>query len=507
MNLADLFFQRSLLHPQRLALHVAGRSYSYLELAALSCHVAEWVQARGRVERVGILASRSLSAYAGLLGSCWAGKPFIYLAPSQPNAMLEAQLRLVRPQALIVDGLGYRRLRRLSSDLRPRHVLDPQAEGGVVALCPGPGIRTPVCVDPRTIAFIMFTSGTTGEPKGAAVTVAGEAHYLRSMSRCYRLAPSDRLSQFFQMNIDLCLFDLFMALNSGGSSFVVPESERMCPDSFIRRHSLTVWSSVPSVIHCLRQLDLLKPGRFRHLRLSLFCGEALSESAARAWKAAAPRARIENLYGTTEIAGTCLRQVYRDSSKLGHGRGIVPLGKPTAGMRALLWDIDGRPVKGGKPGELVISGPQLAAGYWQAPAYSRHRFIRSSGRGKPIRWYRTGDRCFQDRRGVFHYLGRIDRQIKILGHRVEPETVEAELKSLCRVNRVAVIAWPRQDGIAQGLKAFVAGRRLEPGWIKRSLAKRLPHYLVPRQIVLLPKLPSTANGKIDYRALERISGR
>jgi acyl-coenzyme A synthetase/AMP-(fatty) acid ligase len=273
----------------------------------------------------------------------------------------------------------------------------------------------------------------------------------------------------------------------------------MAPARFIADQRLTVWSSVPSIAAFMRRMKMLKPGAFPSIRYSVFAGEALPYALAEAWQTAAPASVVENLYGPTEATVYCLGATVGADFPPTPGRDTVPSGFPLPGLEAAILDESLAFLTPGREGQLAISGGQLAVGYYGEPDLTRRRFPTLDGRT----WYLTGDLARQDERGIFHHLGRIDHQVKILGQRVELEEIEAHLRAVSGSEDVAAIAWPIQDGVAAGIVAFTSGVADPPEQLRQGLLRLLPSYMVPRRIVELGSLPLGASGKIDRRALSR----
>jgi acyl-coenzyme A synthetase/AMP-(fatty) acid ligase len=245
----------------------------------------------------------------------------------------------------------------------------------------------------------------------------------------------------------------------------------------------------------------LAPGAFPSLRLSLFCGEPLPESSARAWREAAPNGALENLYGPTEATIACLLEPCGEALAVTPGRAVIAIGRPFDGMHAAIVSPENHFLPAGETGELVLSGAQVSAGYWRDPALTAERYptLRHPALGARV-FYKTGDLALEAQDGRFHHLGRVDNQVKIQGHRVELEEVDAQLRSLCG-DEAAAVAWPIRDGSAEGIVAFVTAGARTPAEIRDGLKRVLPTYMLPRRIVALERLPLTLNGKIDRNAL------
>ncbi len=509
-------FHGHVLHsPHRPALVVAGTSSSYRQLGDLAATIAALLAdpGNGAVERVGILASRSLEAFAGILSACWAGVTFVPLNPKYPEERLATIIRNSQLSAIVLDSAGRGALTdtvlACCPDLLIAPCLDDQTIGGrelrgrqtLAGYRPIPPAPSPR----QENAYILFTSGTTGEPKGVMVTVANVAHFLAVSQDRYRLTADDRVSQQSELTFDHIVFDLFMAWGAGASVHVVPEGMVMAPAEFIRQQGLTVWFAVPSVISFLKGMRLLRPGIFPSLRLSLFAGEPLPSDSADAWLAAAPNSRLDTLDGPTEVTVDCLWQPYPAPQAVTPNRGVVAIGRPYAGMHAAIVGDGNTFLADGEVGELAVSGPQVSAGYWRNPELTARRYPRllHPELGETT-WYLTGDLSFRDEEGIFHYLGRVDNQVKVLGQRVELEDVEFHLRAVCRSDAVAVIAWPVLGGTVQGLVAFVTDATLDHKEVKEGLRQRVLAYMVPRRIVCLKQLPLNLNGKVDRRALAAV---
>jgi non-ribosomal peptide synthetase component F len=321
--------------------------------------------------------------------------------------------------------------------------------------------------------------------------------FLDAVTARYELNETDRLSQLFDLTFDLSAFDMFAAWQSGACVCCPEAGQLLRPADFVRDSELTVWFSVPSAAMFLDRLGGLKPNVFPSLRLSLFCGEALTAELADAWAAAAPNSIVENLYGPTEATIACTAHGWRPGSAAG-ANGFVPIGEPIGTTESRVVDEKLREVADGEPGQLLLGGPQVVEGYWNDAAATARSFVTMPG-DRPR--YLTGDRVLRPLGGgPLEYLGRIDSQIKILGHRVELEEVEAVLREEAHSEAIAV-GWPLTPSGAAGIVAFIATASVDTVRLRRALLERLPEYMVPRELRLVAELPLNANGKRDRKAL------
>jgi acyl-coenzyme A synthetase/AMP-(fatty) acid ligase len=254
----------------------------------------------------------------------------------------------------------------------------------------------------------------------------------------------------------------------------------------------------------MQRMKVLAPNSMSSLRYSFFAGEPLPVASASMWKAAAPNSVVDNLFGPTEATVVCIGQRFHGPENATPARGVVAIGTPFPGMEAAIVDASLKFVPDGQNGELLLSGPQLSSGYFGDSELSSKCFPNLAGR----RWYRTGDLAYRDTSGVFHHLGRIDNQVKVLGLRVELEEIEAHLREVYETDSVAVIAWPVEHGSASGIVAFVCGRiGADDPALKTQIKKRLPSYMVPSTVHHIESIPLNSNGKVNRKELaELLSG-
>jgi amino acid adenylation domain-containing protein len=516
LNLANNVYLHGQTQPARTALVIDDDRYSYARFATAAGHVATWLRARAPRHaggastngifasagaRVGILAARSVEAYTGIVGTAWAGGTYVPLNPKLPAARLSFVIERAELDALIVDTRGMDRLAELGP-LAPTNIFTPQ---DWQALADAPPALPPTPVAPDHPAYTIFTSGTTGVPKGVVVTASNIAHTLACFAALYHVGPDDRMSQFFETTFDVSVNEMFACWNGGASLHVVPETKHMAPGGFIRQRGITIWHAVPSLILMMQKFKQLEAGSMPSLRVSLFGGEGVPVKLLRAWQAAAPNSVLDNQYGPTEAAVGCIYHRFSEPPVETPGRGTLAIGRPFPGMQAAIVaeNDPARFLPVGHPGELALCGPQVAAGYLgdDAQTACRFRMLDHPILGK-TRWYLTGDSAYLDAQGLLHCLGRIDNQVKVLGHRVELEEIEAHLRDVCKTEAVAAVAWPVVDGNPAGIVAFVSGAAVEAAVdVREAMKNRVPLYMVPSRVHALEALPLSTNGKVDRQGL------
>lgn len=516
-TLANSVYRHSLHDPSRLAISFEGQELSYGELAAYASRIAVvltqqpgWATSKDILPRVGLLASRSIDACAGLLGTSWAGGTYVPIGIKSPEERLIAILNQCQLSALICDAQGAKLLTERVLAACPQLILTPDPERlisaysnykasiqNLHALSTAPEHTPPVQIKGSDLAYIIFTSGTTGAPKGVMISAGAVRHYIEVVSSLLGLRASDRSLEVCELSFDFSVLDMFATWHAGASLHILPANRVMNAVKFARDHRLTVWNSVPSLVGMLSQIKALSPGVLPDLRLTIFGGEPLPQSIVETWQQSAPNSAVHNLYGPTEVTVSCLHQPVTSPHLVTPQRNVIAIGNPFPGLEAAILSTDLQVVTNDAPGELALCGPQLAEGYLDAEEMTAVKFPIIHGK----RWYLSGDRAFRDSSGTFHHLGRIDNQVKVHGNRVELEEIDTHLRELSQAELVATVAWPMVDGAGRGLIAFIAGTIMPAEHILANLKTRLPPYSVPSKIIPLEQMPVNHNGKVDRAAL------
>jgi D-alanine--poly(phosphoribitol) ligase subunit 1 len=490
-SILSRFVECSTQFPDAPAIFIDDRSYTYGELSGLCSAICALLKAHEvkKGDRVGIFTENNIYTYASLLGILSCGAGYVPLNCDTP---------VERNTGIIADA-GIKVLLYTEKEDKAREL--SLASGSACRplnnrITPNQGKLAPVDQVHSDLCYLLFTSGTTGKPKGVPIYYRNLAAFLDMMleSGRYDFNSNDRFLQMFELTFDLSVFSFLVPLSVGASFYPIPRKEMAYLEvaDTLETREMTVALMVPSVINFLKpyfqEINLPK------MRYSLFCGEALYHETLSSWAKCVPYAKIENLYGPTEATIFCLRYEWqRGEPPHPQSKGIVPIGRPMEGMDA--FKINENSLD--EEGELCLKGEQVTLGYWNNPSKTAEVFGTTKD-GK--KFYRTGDLCKIDQDGNFLYMGRIDTQVKIDGHRVELEEIEFHARVFCGDKQVIAAVNTSEAGFHLILLFIESGNDLKKG-LKEHLKKHLPDYMIPKEIITVSRFPLNSNGKTDRKAL------
>lgn len=501
--------------PDRVAIEESdGNSIRYAELARLSDRVRDRLAAVGvkSGDRVGICMPKSADAVISLFGILKAGAAYVPLDPSAPasrNAFICSNC------ALTVLIIGEQLTSHLRAELSRLGCISAVIElSGVSAGVPltraldlldsaTAAISAPTAKpDLSRLAYILYTSGSTGQPKGVMLTHGNAASFIDWCSEVFQLSECDRFSSHAPFHFDLSIFDIYVSIKHGATLVIVGErlgKEPLRLAEWMAEKKLTVWYSAASILSLLTQFGKLETRDYSSLRLVLFAGEVFPIKYLKLLRRFWPHPRFCNLYGPTET-NVCTFYEIPDTIP-DWQTDPVPIGKACSHCQALVVNEDESEVARGGEGELCIAGPSVLQGYWQLPEKTASALLtRRQGR-----WYRTGDVVVELSDGSYKFLGRRDRMIKKRGYRIELGEIEAALYLHPEIKEAAVTAVSDESSVS--VKAFVStqnGEKLTTIELKRFCSENLPLYMVPDCFCQLNSLPKTSTDKIDYQKLKQL---
>jgi amino acid adenylation domain-containing protein len=508
--------------PEALAIRWGEERISYGDLEERSNRLARLLTLQGcrAGDRVLLLLPKSSGTITAMLAVLKAGGVYTPLDPKNPAARVARVLEALECRCVLADAsthdLLFESLRRLGGDhhlprvglLESRTVVESSsAHFGLddLAACSAAPLSAPrTALD---LAHILFTSGSTGSPKGVMITHGNVIHFVEWATRFFGMTSADRVSGHSPLHFDLSTFDVYGTFAVGAALHPISPELNLLPHrlaDFIRGAGLTQWFSVPSILVHMAKADAVRVGDFPVLRRLLWCGERFPTPSVIHWMRRLPHVTFTNLYGPTET--TIASSHYRVPHCPADEREEIPIGQGCDGEELLVLDDDRRPVPLGEVGDLYIRGVGLSPGYWRDPERTAAAFLPGPG-GNGVRLYRTGDLAKVTAPGQVVLLGRADSQVKSRGYRIELGEIESALASVEEVQESAVVAID-SDGFEGTALCCVyvphPAAHLSPALLRQRLATMLPPYMLPTRWKTVDRLPLNQNGKVDRPRLKEL---
>lgn len=463
------FYENALKYPERIALIYENEKVSYKMLRLYALRAANYMWQRGvrKNDRVVVILPRGIGQVAALLGILAIGAAYVPIAIKQPSARREKIIENVKPAFVLQDET----------------FLEETPWSG--------------CIEnnPKDTAYIIYTSGSSGEPKGVEMSHAAATNTIEEILRIWNIGVEDSVLSISAFDFDLSVFDIFGLLAAGGTVILINEDDFRDPEvweKLIKIYGITIWNSAPALLDMF--LIMRKNNHFDKLRLALVSGDWVPLYLPEKWyKVTSINSQFVALGGATEGG---IWSNYYCVSKIDKSWNSIPYGQALPKQKYRIMDENFVDCEVNIPGELQIGGGSLAKGYINDEELTMKKFITDV---KGERWYRTGDRGMRWADGTIEFLGRMDTQVKIRGHRIELGEIESVLKSFLGIKEAVVVA--QGDKYHKELVAFYLGEYIAENEIEGYLKLHLPEYSIPNSIIRLENFPLNANGKVDRKSL------
>ena len=442
-------------------------------------------------DRVVVFAPKSVESFVAMHGAMYAGGIAVPVDPGAPPPVLEAVTRDVEPTAIVVHESTATRVPEGAwltvggpSPESGRHL----AGADVDSVDPsGPVER--LGDDP---AYMITTSGSTGRPKSIVHTHRSGLRYAELAADCYGLRPSDRMANVAPFHFDQSTFELYAAPYAGAATVLVPDVLLRFPanvSELLERERVTTWYSVPTILRQLAERGALDRRDLSALRWVLFGGELFPAGQLQRLMSMLSGARFSNVYGPAEVNQCTFHHLDGPPAD----DAPIPIGRAWHDTELRVVDDDGSPIAGAGRGELLVRTATAMAGYWRRPELDERAFLSDPDAGILARWYRTGDVVDRDADGVLSFVGRVDRQAKVRGVRVELEAVEAAIGSLPGVTGCVAVVVAGEEPLV----ALVESAEVEETDVRTGIRELLAPASTPDRVVVVDSLPRTTSGKVD----------
>jgi len=444
---------------------------------------------------IGIIAEDNLETYASVMAVWFSGNIFVPLNPGNPDSRNQE----------IIEQAGIKTI-LISRGSIPEYIKSQEIPCLQTGSLPATGISLPEpVVSGPELRYLLFTSGSTGVPKGVPISSVNLDSFIDSfISAGYQFSHKDRFMQIYDLSFDASVHCYTVPLSVGACVYTVPGNsiKYLYAYKLMKDQQLTFVKMPPSTLSYLQ--PYFKEIRLEQLRYCLLGGEALYHELVENWAPCVPNAIIQNVYGPTEATINCT--IFNWTSNLDPAKtfnGIITIGKTFGDTIAIVCDREDTEVPEGKQGELCLAGSQITQAYWNAPERDKLAFFMNDIKGKTERFYRTGDLVIRDKDGDLIYCGRIDEQVQIQGYRVELSEIEIHARQFLADSNAVAVALQASDHTMH-IHLFVENCPDKIEGLKKHLFDRLPLYMLPASITNIDHFPKSTGGKIDKSALKNL---
>jgi len=482
----------------RNALCIKERFYTYDDLQKMVWSITKLIKTEipGRQNTIGVITNDEIETYASILATWFTGNIFVPLNPRNPAARNNEIIKIAGIKCIMTSD---------TSDIHSWQTFATKILN-IKKLKKYPSSPLIESWNDEDILYLLFTSGSTGVPKGVPISLMNFKTFINSfISYDYEFSPEDRFLQIYDLSFDGSLPCYVVPLITGSCVYTVPQDEikYLYALKLMRDHDLTFVKMPPSTFAYLR--PFFDKIRLEKVKYCLLGGESLDSSLVSDWANCIPNARIHNVYGPTEATIICLIYEWIKDRQDKQYNGVVAIGRPIGENKVIILDQNQKSTGSHRIGELYVAGSQVTAGYWKSPEKNKESFFELEYNNKIERFYKTGDLAMVDKDGDYLFCGRIDEQVQIDGFRVEIGEIEKHARDYLKINNVAAVSFQGTQKTTQ-IHLFVENEPEKINGLKKYLKLKLPVYMLPEKIHHIKEFPKSSGGKISKAELKKLLG-
>jgi amino acid adenylation domain-containing protein len=480
----------------KTAFVIENKSYTYSDFAVKVSSVRNRLDQLGgkNLKLVGVETYNDIDTYTSIFGILFSGNGFVPLNPTNPIDRNQSVIEQSELRVILTSNKNSDISKLASASNIDVISFDDLIFGEINLKIPD--------VSDEEIAYILFTSGSTGVPKGVPITRKNLTAFIDAFYALgYNIDENDRFMQMFELTFDFSIFTYIAPLCKGASVHTLPTGGIKYANVYtiLEEQEITFAAMVPSILSYLR--PYFEEIKFDKMKYSLFCGEALVKDVVTEWQKCTPNSTIINAYGPTEATVFCL--IYncsKDANEIKEHNDAISIGKEMLNTKALVIDENLNIIPNGEKGELCLSGDQVTPGYWKNDEKNKDSFFKVKIGDKEEIFYRTGDLSYIDSQGDFMFLGRLDFQVKVDGFRIELGEIEHYVRHHTNLTNVVAAPINNKVGTAE-IHLFMENFSGDSNELVLKLKEKIPHYMIPSYFHNVPAFPLNSNGKVDRKAL------
>jgi D-alanine--poly(phosphoribitol) ligase subunit 1 len=485
------FFNSAKIYSGNYAFCINGKFFSYSDLTEHIKKIRKAIQTfKTKSTNIGLVANDDIETYASIFAIWMEGFAYVPLHPQQPHERSEEIINQADID-LVIDS-------SVKSEFKTHKVINSY----ILTSCE---INlNPKLIPDDALAYIIFTSGSTGKPKGVQITRKNISAFMKSFWEVgLKINQNDRCLQCFDLTFDVSVQSFLVPLTRGACVYTIPHNQIKYSYIFglLEDHKITFGAMAPSMIRFLKPYfnEINLPG----MRYNILTAEASPLDLITEWSECIPNSEIFDFYGPTEATIYCTYYKYIKGGTNKHLNGMICIGKPMRGFKAIVLDDEGEVLVENIKGELCISGDQVTPGYWNNAEKNAESFIEIIEEGIKKIYYKTGDYCYIDNDGDIMLSGRLDHQIKIQGYRVEPGEIEFYTREFLHGKSNIAVPFQNSSGNFE-IVLVIEGNPFEITRLTKYLKSKLPSYMIPSKIRFIPDFPLNSSGKIDRLKMETL---